>query len=148
MASSSMAASPHPRADLPRITTLMQSDSPDRSASCGLRRDSGKPGRHGFCHGAHCAVDPRPAPMGPCRTRRIKKSPDHRDRRLFKPAQGRWTVLWRMSGPKTGWRRSYAARKVNATHDEMSFNSLILLNQSRCQTASMKSTACFSAIRA
>ena len=47
-ASSSMAASPHPRADFPRTATLMHSDSPDRPASCGLRRDSGKPGRHGF----------------------------------------------------------------------------------------------------
>jgi hypothetical protein len=30
----------------------MPSDSPDRSASCGLHGDSGKPGRHGFPHRA------------------------------------------------------------------------------------------------
>ncbi len=49
---------------------------------------------------------------------------------------------------RTGWRRSYAAAQVKATLYVMRRIYLILMDQSRCQTASMKSTACFSAIRA
>jgi hypothetical protein len=39
------------------------------------------------------------SPTGRRNLKTIKKSPDHGDRRLFKPARGRRTVLWHMSGP-------------------------------------------------
>ena len=71
------------------------------------------------------------------------KEPGSRGSQALQTGTGRRTVLWHMSGPRTGWRRSYAALQVKATLHVMPCMYLILLNQSCCQTDSMKSTACF-----